>query len=325
MSEIMDLQNGTIFPLIDPNGPSWGDIALDTPVPSRNTTPAASPIMTPRPQQDETASFIRITPENEDSFFGYETPDLVMRKDIWENFPVTLIPLGKDESGAERHSVQWHRKNLLAGRDETDFNEYVERTERRVLKALNASSKWDVLDSETEEWFVPGKDLEELRKEICIIRMVFLPSSSPSAEAEVAEEPKVAMATEAVACPLDEPAKAGSSAGVEYPSRGPKPMLKKLNDIKIYFPVVWHTQPAEGGHPIYALEIHGKQAKDRGLEAGAMATLKADLMAALRQSTAWRVLAPQKPKEVCRLELAFDVRSAKPSGGEADRPGKPSE
>ena len=271
MAEMMDLINDENYKLLN-SGKSWGDIALDSEPP----TPVASPITTPRPQE---TNWIKITPENEDTFFGYETPDLVMRKDIWENFPVTLVPLGRDETGAERHSVQWHRKNLIEGRDETDFFEHVERTERRLLKALNASSKWDVLDSETEEWFTPGKDLEELRKEICIIRMIFLPAST---EATEVAEPEA------------------------EPSSGPKPMLKKLNDIKLYFPVVWHMQPpSAGGHPIYSLEIHGKQARDRGLGAGDMATMKSDLLAALRQSTAWRVLAGTKPTEVCRLELAF--------------------
>jgi hypothetical protein len=274
----MDLINDENYKLLN-SGKSWGDIAFDSDS-VLSMTPSVTPCTTPRPfpsPQDEAPSWMRITPENEDTFFAYEIPDLVMRKDIWTNFPVTLIPLGKDESGAERHSVQWHRKNLVDGRDEADFNEYVERTERHLLKALNASSKWDVLDSETEEWFVPGKDLGEIRKEICIIRMIFLPST-----AEAVMEPE---ATE-----------------VSEPSHGPKPVLKKLNDIKLYFPVVWHSQPPEAGHPIYALEIHGKQARDRGLD---MATLKPDLMAALRQSTAWRVLAGNKPTEVCRLELAF--------------------
>lgn len=294
MAEMMDLINNDIYQLMN-SGKSWGDIALDS-EPLLSETPSASPITTPRPRQDEMVSYIQITPENEDTFFGYEIPDLVMRKDIWENFPVTLIPLGKDESGAERHSVQWHRKNLLAGRNETDFFEHVERTERRLLKALNASSKWDVLDSEAEEWFTPGKDLEELRKEICIIRMVFLPSI-----AMVSEVSSVAEVAEAEAEPEPE----------AEPSSGPKPMLKKLNDIKLYFPVVWHSQPpSASGHPIYSLEIHGKQARDRGLGAGDIAAIKPDLMAALRQSTAWRVLAGNNPKEVCRLELAFKQVSA---------------
>ena len=274
-----------IIQVLDLNGPSWGDIAMD----SVSTTPVVSsmptPTTTPRPLLDqEVTTRTYITPENEDEFYGYEIPDLVLRKDIWENFPVTLIPLGKDATGAERHSVQWHIKNLVAGRDETDFQEYVERTERRLLKALNASAKWDVLDSETEEWFTPSKNLQEIRKEICILRMVFLLSEETASAASAAS-----VVSESVTI-------------IAEPSEGPKPALKKLNDIKFYFPVVWHPQPAEGGHPIYSLEIHGKQAKDRGLEMGA---LKADLLAALRQSTAWRVLASRKPTEVCCLELAF--------------------
>ena len=190
---MLDLANDETYQRLNSGSEKWGDIALDTPTPSRSTTPAPCGSTHQEPTQQ-----IFITPENEDRFYNWECPEFTQRKQIWETFPVTLIPLGKDKSGAERHSVQWHRKNLMEGRDETDFSEYLGRTERRLLKALNASSKWDVLDSEMEEWFVPGKDLDEIRKEICIISMVYLPSSSVEAPAkpEAAEAAEATEATE---------------------------------------------------------------------------------------------------------------------------------
>ena len=108
---------------------SWGDEALAEPAP----LPTLSELgCLPLPDPDA----------------GWECPELLLRKDIWEHFPVTLIPLGKDAGGAERHSVQWHRVKLAQSRESSDFDEDVALIERRLFKALEASSKWDVLPAE---------------------------------------------------------------------------------------------------------------------------------------------------------------------------------
>jgi len=83
------------------------------------------------------------------------------------------------------------------------------------------------------------------------------------------------------------------------------PVLRKLNDIKEHFPVVWHAVDGRAGKSTYALELHGKKVRDLSTTAGRNLTadITRDMLAALRASHAWTVL-PTKGKEVCRLEIA---------------------
>ena len=260
------------------SGMRWGDILVPKTMTPMQTE--AEPATTP-PPSDPMA--FHITDEDD----GWECPDLTRREHVWGIFPVTLIPLGKDHTGAERHSVQWHLKNLMAGRNESCFEDYVETTQRRLLKALHASAKWDVLDAETDEWVLPDKTntaLYPIQKEICIIRMVFLKAE--------AEAPPAAQ-QETVAMEIADAAE----------TTCPKPVLKKLNDIKFYFHVVWDNKTT-GNSNIYTIKIHNKNVREAGLDAKQHAT---DLMAALKISPSWRVLNPSpagKGDELCRIELA---------------------
>ena len=45
----------------------------------------------------------------------YVPPDLKLRKNIWENFPVALTKL-EDKDGVDRYGVAWHVKNLIEWR-----------------------------------------------------------------------------------------------------------------------------------------------------------------------------------------------------------------
>ena len=65
-----------------------------------------------------------------------EFPVLSLRKDIWTNFPVTLVPLGTGDDGAERHAVVWHRKHLVEWR-ETKSNNFQEWVLRQRLSAIS--------------------------------------------------------------------------------------------------------------------------------------------------------------------------------------------
>ena len=270
------------------NGMRWGDMVSMT---TTTTTTTTCHFTAPTPAEPVTATpppLEHIGVPITDDDYGWEMPELTRREHIWNTFPVTLIPLGKDAAGAERHSVQWHLKNLMAGRNEPDFDEYVETTQRRLLKALNASSKWDVLDAETDEWVQPDKTntaLYPIQKEICIIRMVFLPPLG--ANGPKAEEPEPETELETVTA--DEPM---------APTTGPKPVLKKLNDIKFYFHVVWDNKTT-GNPNIYTIKIHNKNVREAGLDAKQHAT---DLMAALKISPSWRVL-NRIGDELCRIEL----------------------
>jgi len=83
------------------------------------------------------------------------------------------------------------------------------------------------------------------------------------------------------------------------------PVLRKLNDIKEHFPVVWHAVPGQHGKSTYALEIFGKKLREMSTAAGRNVSneVTAHLMTALHASKAWHVL-PSAGKELCRLEMA---------------------
>ena len=85
------------------------------------------------------------------------------RKDIWENFPVSLVQLGRGSDGADRHAVVWNRKNLVEWRKTspyTDWSMYEIQEENRLLQAISKSTKWTVEP--------PIAD-----NQICVIRMEF--------------------------------------------------------------------------------------------------------------------------------------------------------
>lgn len=83
------------------------------------------------------------------------------------------------------------------------------------------------------------------------------------------------------------------------------PVLRKLNDIKEHFPVVWHAVPGKHGKSTYALEIFGKKVREMSMAVGRNVSTEVteQLMSALRASNAWHVL-PSEGKELCRLEMA---------------------
>jgi len=258
------------------NDPSfcWGDEAL-----------LAAPTPAPLP----TLSELGCLPLPDDDA-DWECPELVLRKDIWTHFPVTLIPLGKDAGGAERHSVQWHRVKLAQSRTSSDFDEDIMTIERRLLKALTASSKWDVLPAETRGYvtIVPETPLTgELTaaREICILRMNFAPEP-PAAPATAAEGDGWVQVG-------DKPATAG-----------PKPELKRLNDIKTHFHACWSNKTTQNPN-VHAISVHTKNAQAAGLD---VKQHGADLLEALKLSSKlhdapWRVLPALLKGEMCRIEL----------------------
>ena len=200
-------------------------------------------------------------------------PVLNLRKDIWENFPVNVKPLGTGRDGAERHAVEWHRKNLREWREKS-FEEggpenydvwmdYQTVQERRLMVALGCSSRW-IIESATCD------------DQICILRMIF----SESAEASVVAPPPVART---------------------YTHRVAR--LNCLNDIKEFYPVVW--KKIEGTNTV-ALELYGKKIREISDSMGCdqTETIREGLLDALRTSDAWRVLRGVGGREVCRLEMA---------------------
>lgn len=228
-------------------------------------------------------------------------PELKLRKDIWENFPVTCVPLGTGKDGAERHAIVWHRKNLAQWRQERseDYDEwmnYEEYAEYRLFKSLRASTRWTVEDPQDST-------------QICVIRMNFEPKVIAEVAAAEAVPARPAPIVAPAAAAVPKPAEDGWTTVAAAPKKpSGVPVLLKLNDIKAFFPVVWH--PVSGGgagsaKPIYALEIFGKRLREMSAAAGRDLTkeVSANLMTALKASTAWRVL-KGRDGEFCRLEMA---------------------
>jgi hypothetical protein len=228
--------------------------------------------------------------ENLDEDWYWTMPVLKLRRDIWDHFPVTVIPLGSGEDGAERHAVVWHRKNLAMWRAERaeDMHEWMHYEavqERRLLKALHASNRWTVEPAQTAD-------------QVCVIRMNFA-----TARGEESETPDAAAALPAAApAPAPAAAAAGGAAAEEWTTvqKGATPLLLRLNDIKERFPVVWTEVPSRTRAKVYAIEIFGKRAREMGLD---IAKTSEALLRALKASPSWRVLRAEGGREVCRIEM----------------------
>jgi hypothetical protein len=266
----------------------WGDLLLDAP-----EAPAPAPKADPAPEMPED--------------WDLEFPELRLRKDIWENFPVTVNPLGAGADGAERHAVSWHRKNFEEWRNTRtlDFDEamdYYDITLYRLEKSLEASKFWTV-----EPPLADGH--------ICVIRMNFVPRTDAVAapeDAEPAPAPAPAPAAAAVVVAEDDSVDEWVVAGPKKAAPAPAPIAKpavlftRLNDIKEHFPVVWHkVEDARTRTAVYALELFGKKLVEMSRAAGkdVRADVETRLMAALKASPAWRVLRSEG-REFCRLEMA---------------------
>ena len=238
--------------------------------------------------------------------WDFEYPELRLRKDIWENFPVTVTPLGRGADGAERHAVAWHRAKLAEWRETKpesfcEWMDYEMDTEHRLFTCLEASTYWTV-----EEATADGQ--------LAVIRMNFAPReeiAAPIAEVSAAEEADseeeafIAVFSKKAA-PKAAAAPTAHAASAKAPAT---PLFTRLNDIKEHFPVVWHkVEEASTRTAVYALEIFGKKLAEQARAAGKPAdAYRADverrLDAALRASPAWRVLRSMG-REFCRLEMA---------------------
>jgi len=150
-----------------------------------------------------------------------------------------------------------------------EYNDYQDTQEYFLLETLKRSKKWVVQEPETTD-------------QICIIRMVFAPDTripfTAIVESKEAEHVAIDIA----------------------PPRPLLPSLRRLNDIKANYPVVWKRlegAPKES----YALEFHRASLKNRGLDA---ATVKPVLLSALQASPSWRVLGSAESSDICILEMA---------------------
>lgn len=273
-SDFLSAFNDPLFEKMESGEYLWGDLMMDVPSVPRSYAADPAPSM----------------PEDWD----LEFPVLRLRKNIWEYFPVNVTPLGAGKDGAERHAITWHRKNFEEWRDERtedgyEAMDYFNITLYRLEKCLEASKFWTVEPPRTDS-------------EICVIRMNFVPRTETVETDEVVAEVSPANAGAGKAVEEDDWVTVAPKAAPAKPTL----LLTRLNDIKTHFPVVWHKiEDAHTRTAVYALELFSKKLKEMSAAAGkdVRSEVEVALMAALRQSTAWRVLRSEG-REFCRLEMA---------------------
>jgi hypothetical protein len=235
----------------------WGDLLYkpESPVSDRykrkSRSPASRSPPAPRAPQGSPAS-PAYSPIN-DVFEGYKTPDLRLRKFIWENFPIVLEPIATRD-GSEKYAVKWHRAHLeewRSSRTESyeEAMEYELFSELRLIHALRKHAHLYALHEPRS------------RDEIVVIEMKGAARAPP----------------------------APTPASAAYAG----PVLRKLNDITVHFPgvVVWGKVDGRAGESTYALKIRGDfhRKTDRKVAERTLAGLES----ALRASRFWAVLAPK--------------------------------
>ena len=263
--------------------------------------------------------------QNEEMLEGWNIPDLRLRKGIWENFPVDVIPI-EGADGIERHAIVWNKKKVDEWRKERVYSEgesleYERYAEYRLLHALRAHPHKYTIEA------------PQRKNQIVIIAMVpgaaapvraGAGAAAPAPPAPPAPAPVRAGAGAAAPAPaapaapaasapapfMNVPAPAASSAAAAAAPAPPAPpafagpKLVKLNDIKEYFPVVWRKVDGRPGKSTYALELFGKKITEMSRAVGhdVRNEVTDNLLAALRASNSWNVLRPVG-REVCLLEM----------------------
>lgn len=182
-------------------------------------------------------------------------PNVHLRKDVWQSFPVHLIPLGRNPNGDERHAIVWNRKRLSEWRathPPSEWMDYEVNQTAQLMAALSQSTMWAIEQSSQYE-------------HICVVRMCSSKTTRPT----------------------------------DVYIRSPIPVLTRLNDIKAFFPVVWHEDPNNA--KTYSIELH--KTKLKALSPSRKQEMVDSLCRALYASTAWKVLPPMSKNEMCRIQF----------------------
>ena len=261
----------------------WGDLLMeqDPKYVYKSRSPASRSPPMPRapPGSPVTPPYSPIN----DAFEDFVTPDLRLRKFIWEKFPVVLEEI-RTRNGREMFAVKWHRRNLEEWRS-SRTSSYEEAMEYELFSELR------LIHSLRKHPHLYALHEPRSKDEIVVIEML-----------GAARAPAPASAAPAARGRAASPARGAAAAA----AAGPRvPELRKLNDITTHFPgvVVWEKVEGRKGESTYALKIRndfGKKMAPKLKE-----RILGDLEAALRASRFWAVLAP-KSGEFLRLEMRHD-------------------
>jgi hypothetical protein len=236
---------------------------------------------------------------DEEPVVAQNLPTLSKRADICTNFPVIVDKISADDVDTV-YGVFWHNVNLRALKRASKESE--DTIYNRLVAALNASRK-------TGRWSV-----EPARRESDLCTLVMrtkAPAAAPAAapaelvlpeinvhdDATVAGSRPATPATDLAANSTDEWTVVAKPKAVAAAKPIAKTKLTRLNHIKENFPVIWH----EVSPKTFAIEIFGKKLKEMG---GDRAKITAQLLAALKDSSAWTVKPASNKDEVARIVLA---------------------
>lgn len=118
--------NDSLFLKMSDPTVQWGDICLMEDV--------STPVCDEHPQDVEFSM-------EEDALDGWIVPDLRLRKGIWENFPVDVIPV-RSVDGTDRYKICWNKARISEWRNtraETldEYQDYEDFCYIRLFHALN--------------------------------------------------------------------------------------------------------------------------------------------------------------------------------------------
>jgi hypothetical protein len=251
----------------------WGDIERNI---ARNASKKkkASPKKANSPHSRNSPNSPNAYYMANDALENFKIPDLAMRKGIWTHFPVIV-----NEIGANLYEVVWHQANLKewrASRPATwdEWMEYEAYTEIRLLHALRAhGDRYEILPPVTP-------------LQILTFR-----------QRGVAAEGAAVRAGAGAAAPAP-------AAPVAAAARRNVPVLRRLNDIKEHFPILWDKVPGRAGETTYKIQIRGDF--QRKNPPAVVESTRTALIGALVASPAWTVLPAGHAAEVCRIEMKHE-------------------
>jgi hypothetical protein len=258
MSLAIALSNDPMYNLLASGEMLWGDIdELCIPATTTNNpiVEAAEAIVVATGEESDS---VPVGPAEDgfyyidewDIFHNWDMPDLKLRKNIWENFPISLIPLPNTD-GTDRYSVVWHEKNLrdwrMTRRQSMDeYDCYEEFCHARLMRALEAHShKYRIEPAHGH-------------RQICVIAMVHSDTiATPVTTATTATTATVTPATVTTVTPETvTPATVPAVVTVvSSSSRG-----KKSLDVLKSAPVSWDRDGK-----IHFVKPHMKKLRDLGL------------------------------------------------------------
>lgn len=188
---------------------------------------------------------------------GWSMPDLRLRKGIWENFPVSLIPIN-DNDDTDRYEIVWHERNFISWRQTRtttydEWEDYADYCVIRLMHALNANKKRYAVENARND------------RQICVIAMVHNDDQSSKA-------PSVAHSV------------AHSEDSVVLSDDVESKQLT-LKDIATQFPICWDQDGK-----VLRLKFHNKKLRELG---ESPAVVRDRLIKALKTSKNWTIESPQ--------------------------------